>query len=79
MKISTKGEYGIRDRYIGVPAVIGAKGVERIIEIDLNKAEQKMFENSVASVLALCEACIAIAPWPSIDAAYSSMCRLCEG
>ena len=52
------GQYGVKDMYVGVPIVIGAGGVERIIEIDLNKAEQKMFEKSVASVQALCEACI---------------------
>ncbi|MEX0854088.1 MAG: malate dehydrogenase [Bauldia sp.] len=57
-----KGEYGVRDRYIGVPAVIGAKGVERIIEIDLNKAEQAMFDNSVAAVDGLIEACTRIIP-----------------
>jgi malate dehydrogenase len=57
-----KGEYGVRDRYIGVPAVIGAKGVERIIEIELNKAERAMFDKSVASVESLVEACLKIAP-----------------
>ena len=46
----------------GVPAVIGAGGVERVIEIDLNKAEQKMFERSVSQVQGLCEACVGIAP-----------------
>jgi malate dehydrogenase len=56
------GQYGVKNTYVGVPTVIGAGGVERIIEIDLNKAEQKMFEMSVAAVQALCEACIAIAP-----------------
>ena len=56
------GQYGVKNTYVGVPTVIGAGGVERIIEIDLNKAEQKMFEKSVAAVVALCEACIAIAP-----------------
>ena len=60
--VSLKGEYGIRDRYIGVPAVIGAKGVERVIEIDLNKAERAMFDNSIAAVDGLIEACIKIAP-----------------
>jgi malate dehydrogenase len=59
---SLKGEYGVRDRYIGVPVVIGAKGVERIIEIDLNKAEQAMFDNSVAAVDNLIEACINMVP-----------------
>jgi malate dehydrogenase len=57
-----KGEYGVRDRYIGVPAIIGAKGVERIIEIELNKAERAMFDKSVASVEGLVEACLKIAP-----------------
>ena len=42
------GQYGVKNTYVGVPTVIGAGGVERIIEIDLNKAEQKMFEKSVA-------------------------------
>ena len=57
-----KGEYGVRDRYIGVPAVIGAKGVERIIEIDLQKAERAMFDSSVAAVDGLIQACIKIVP-----------------
>jgi malate dehydrogenase len=60
--VCLKGEYGIRDRYIGVPAVIGAKGVERIIEIDLNKAERAMFEHSVGAVDGLIEACVKIVP-----------------
>jgi malate dehydrogenase len=57
-----KGEYGVRDRYIGVPAVIGAKGVERIIEIDLSKSERAMFDNSIAAVNGLIESCIKIVP-----------------
>ena len=56
------GQYGIKNLYVGVPTVIGAGGVERIIEIDLNKAEQKMFDKSVQSVQTLCEACVKIAP-----------------
>ncbi|MDZ5699252.1 MULTISPECIES: malate dehydrogenase [Phyllobacteriaceae] len=56
------GQYGVKDRYVGVPVVIGAGGVERVIEIDLNKTEQKMFDNSVASVVGLCDACAEIAP-----------------
>jgi len=56
------GQYGVNDMYVGVPTVIGAGGIERIIEIDLNKAEEKMFQKSVASVQGLCEACIKIAP-----------------
>jgi len=57
-----KGEYGIRDRYIGVPVVIGAGGVERIIEIDLNKSERAMFEGSVSAVDGLIQACHKIVP-----------------
>jgi malate dehydrogenase len=56
------GQYGVKNMYVGVPTVIGAGGVERVIEIDLNKAEQKMFEKSVAAVQVLCEACVKIAP-----------------
>ena len=43
------GEYGLKDLYVGVPTVIGAKGLERIIEIDLN-APSAMFEKSVEAV-----------------------------
>jgi malate dehydrogenase len=60
--VCLKGEYGLRDRYIGVPAVIGAKGIERVIEIDLNKAEKAMFDHSVAAVEGLVEACSKIVP-----------------
>ena len=56
------GQYGVKNMYVGVPVVIGAGGVERVIEIDLNKAEQKMFDQSVEAVAALCEACVTIAP-----------------
>jgi len=56
------GQYGVKDMYVGVPTVIGANGVERIIEIDLDKDEKAEFEKSVASVAALCEACVGIAP-----------------
>ena len=56
------GQYGVKDLYVGVPVVIGAGGVERIIEIALSKSEQKMFDKSVASVSGLCEACMTIAP-----------------
>ncbi|EFM57769.1 malate dehydrogenase [Brucella inopinata] len=56
------GQYGVKDMYVGVPTVIGANGVERIIEIDLDKDEKAQFDKSVASVAGLCEACIGIAP-----------------
>ena len=56
------GEYGVKDLYVGVPVVIGAKGVERIVEVELNGGERGMFEKSVASVQGLVEACKKIAP-----------------
>jgi malate dehydrogenase len=56
------GEYGVKDLYVGVPAVIGAKGVERIVEIQLNGAERAMFEKSAEAVQTLVEACKKIAP-----------------
>ena len=56
------GEYGQKDIYVGVPVVIGAKGVERIVEVDLNGSERAAFEKSAASVQGLIEACKKIAP-----------------
>jgi len=56
------GEYGVKDLYVGVPAVIGAKGVERIVEIQLNSAERAMFEKSASAVKTLVDACRSIAP-----------------
>jgi malate dehydrogenase len=56
------GEYGVRDVYVGTPVVIGAKGVERIVEIELNSAERDMFDKSVAAVKGLIDACRKIAP-----------------
>jgi len=56
------GEYGVKDLYVGVPTVIGAKGVERIVEIQLNGAERTMFEKSCEAVSTLVEACKKIAP-----------------
>ena len=49
------GEYGLKDIYVGVPVVIGAGGVERIIEYSLNDAEKKEFDNSVGAVRTLVE------------------------
>ena len=45
-----RGEYGVKDLYVGTPCVIGAKGVERIVEIKLDKAERAMFRHSVKAV-----------------------------
>ncbi len=56
------GEFGLKDTYVGVPAVIGAGGIERVIEISLTGEEKGMFEKSVASVDGLIEACKKIQP-----------------
>jgi malate dehydrogenase len=45
-----------------VPVVIGSKGVERVVEIELNSAERGLFEKSVQTVEGLVEACKKIAP-----------------
>ncbi len=55
------GEYGVKDMYVGVPVVIGAKGVERVVEIELSSSEREMFDKSADSVLQLVEACKKIA------------------
>ena len=47
------GAYGLNGLYVGVPVIIGAGGVERIVEIDLNAEEQTMFDKSVGAVKAL--------------------------
>ncbi|HZT89490.1 MAG TPA: malate dehydrogenase [Stellaceae bacterium] len=49
------GQYGVRDLYVGVPVVIGAGGVERIVEISLNSEEKAAFDKSVAAVRGLVE------------------------
>jgi malate dehydrogenase len=50
------GQYGIKDLYVGVPVVIGAGGVEKIVEIQLNSTEQAAFEKSCGAVKELIEA-----------------------
>ncbi|HET6439971.1 MAG TPA: malate dehydrogenase [Anaeromyxobacter sp.] len=44
------GQYGVHGLFVGVPVVIGASGVERVLEVELDQAERAMFEKSVASV-----------------------------
>ena len=56
------GEYGVNGVYVGVPTVIGAGGIERIIEIDLDRAEREMFDHSIKAVEGLIEACKGIQP-----------------
>jgi malate dehydrogenase len=51
-----KGQYGVKDMYVGVPCVIGAKGVERIVEIKLDPAEKAEFNGSVRAVKGLIKA-----------------------
>jgi len=51
-----EGEYGVKGLFAGVPVVIGAGGVERVIEIALTDAEKKAFDSSVAHVRELVEA-----------------------
>jgi malate dehydrogenase len=60
--VKLNGEYGVKDLYVGVPAVIGAKGVEKIDEVALDSSEKQMFEKSVGSVRDLVEACKTIKP-----------------
>jgi len=51
------GALGLKSMYVGVPTVIGAGGVERVVDIKLSKDEQAMFDSSVAAVNGLVEAC----------------------
>lgn len=50
------GQYGVKDLYVGVPVILGAGGVEKIIEIELTAEEKRMFDESVAAVRDLCGA-----------------------
>ncbi|MCX7888207.1 MAG: malate dehydrogenase [Rhodobacteraceae bacterium] len=56
------GAYGLDGIYVGVPVVLGAKGVERIVEIDLSAGEEAMFRRSVDAVKGLLAACRGIDP-----------------
>jgi malate dehydrogenase len=56
------GPYGIKDLYVGVPAVIGERGVERIVELDLTEAERALLAKSAESVKGLVEACKKLEP-----------------
>ena len=44
------GEYGVKGLYVGVPAIIGKKGVEKVLELKLNSTEKRQFNNSVKAV-----------------------------
>src|SRR6202167_3065628 len=56
------GEYGVKDMYVGVPVVIGARGVERIVEIEMVGKDREAFDKSVGAVQGLVDACKKIAP-----------------
>jgi malate dehydrogenase len=56
------GQYGVDGLFIGVPVVIGAGGVEKIVEVRLDGAEQAMMEKSIASVRGLVDACKTLQP-----------------
>jgi malate dehydrogenase len=51
------GQYGVNDLYVGVPCIIGAGGVEKIVEIELNAQARDNFNVSVDAVKELLEAC----------------------
>lgn len=55
------GQYGVKDLYVGVPVVIGAGGVERILEVDLKGDERANFDKSVTAVKGLMDAAKGIA------------------
>jgi malate dehydrogenase len=58
--VNLTGQYGVNDLYVGVPCVIGAGGVEKIVEIELNAEAKANFQVSVDAVKELLEACRAI-------------------
>ena len=56
------GEYNTKGLYVGVPVIIGSGGVEKVVELELDKEEKKNFENSIKSVQNLFEAAKKIDP-----------------
>jgi len=54
------GAYGLKGMYVGVPTVIGAGGIEKVIEISLDRDEQAMLDKSIEAVRGLVDACKAI-------------------
>jgi malate dehydrogenase len=57
-----KGEFGLKDLYVGVPCIIGAGGVEKVINLNLLPDEQAMFTKSVDAVKGLIDACKKLEP-----------------
>ena len=62
MAAALNGEYGLKDMYVGVPALIGAGGVEKIVQVEFDATEAEQFKKSVASVNGLVDACKQIQP-----------------
>jgi len=60
--VNLTGQYGVSDLYVGVPVILGAGGVERIVEIELSQAAKENFQVSVDAVKELLAACRAIDP-----------------
>ena len=58
--VHLSGQYGVSDLYVGVPVIIGAGGVERVVEIELSQAAKANFQVSVDAVKELLAACRAI-------------------
>jgi malate dehydrogenase len=56
------GALGLKGMYVGVPTIIGAGGIERVVDIKMNADEQAMFDKSVDAVKGLVAACKAIDP-----------------
>ena len=56
------GEYGIKDLYVGVPVIIGASGIEKVVELELDAEEKKYFDISISAVRDLFEAAKKIDP-----------------
>jgi malate dehydrogenase len=60
--VHVDGQYGIKDLYVGLPVVIGDKGVERVVELDLTPAEKTGLDKSADAVKGLIEACKKLEP-----------------
>ena len=56
------GQYGIEDLYVGVPVVIGANGIQEVVELDLDEEEKKHFDISIDAVKELFDAAKNIDP-----------------
>ena len=57
-----QGEYGVKDLYVGVPVIIGKEGVEKVVQINLDEKEKKLFQNSIKAVKELFDAAKKIDP-----------------